>query len=168
MGLHLGPLHQIFQVQHGVFLFQGLLIWIVTLPVQAGQVPDSPDLGWMAAAGTAVWITGFLFEGIADLQLARFKADPTNEGRVLQTGVWRYTRHPNYFGDTTQWWAFYLVAAAGGGFWTIYSPILMTALLLRVSGVALLEKSLKEAKPKYKEYVETTSAFIPWFPRKRG
>jgi steroid 5-alpha reductase family enzyme len=84
----------------------------------------------------------------------------------LRTGVWRYTRHPNYFGDAVQWWAYYVIAAAGA-FWTLYSPLLMTTLLVRVSGVALLEKTLKDAKPGYEEYVQTTSAFIPWFPRKR-
>jgi len=86
---------------------------------------------------------------------------------VLNTGVWRYTRHPNYFGDATQWWGYYLIAAAGGGFWTLWSPILMTLMLLRVSGVALLEKTLTSTKPGYKEYVESTSAFVPWFPRQR-
>jgi steroid 5-alpha reductase family enzyme len=100
--------------------------------------------------------------------MARFKADPANKGKVMDRGLWRYSRHPNYFGEATMWWAYYLVAAAGGGFWTVFSPIIMTILLLRVSGVALLEKSLQETKPQYKEYVETTSAFIPWFPRKRA
>jgi steroid 5-alpha reductase family enzyme len=85
----------------------------------------------------------------------------------LNTGVWRYSRHPNYFGDATQWWAYYLIALAGGGWWTIFSPIIMTVLLMRVSGVALLEKTLKEEKPGYKEYIETTSEFIPWFPRQK-
>jgi len=100
--------------------------------------------------------------------MARFKADPANRGKVLNTGVWRYTRHPNYFGDAAQWWGYYLIAAAVGGWWTVFSPIIMTTLLLRVSGVSLLEKSLKDTKPGYKEYVATTSAFIPWFPRKGG
>ena len=99
--------------------------------------------------------------------MARFKANPANRGKVLDRGVWRYTRHPNYFGDATQWWAYYLVAAAAGGFFTIFSPIIMTTLLLRVSGVALLERTLTETKPQYREYIETTSAFVPWFPRKR-
>jgi steroid 5-alpha reductase family enzyme len=116
----------------------------------------------------AVWVIGFLFEALGDLQMARFRGNPANKGKVLNTGVWRYTRHPNYFGDATQWWAYYLIAAATpGGWWTIFSPLLMTALLLRVSGVALLEKTLQETKPQYREYIETTSPFIPWFPRQR-
>ena len=86
---------------------------------------------------------------------------------MLQTGVWRYTRHPNYFGDATQWWAYYLVALAAGAWWTVFSPILMTVLLLRVSGVALLEKTLTTTRPGYQEYVESTRAFVPWFPRRR-
>jgi steroid 5-alpha reductase family enzyme len=100
--------------------------------------------------------------------MARFKADPANRAKVLNGGLWRYTRHPNYFGDAAQWWGYYLIAAAAGGWWTVFSPLLMTTLLVRVSGVRLLEKSLKDAKPGYKEYVAATSAFIPWFPRKRG
>jgi steroid 5-alpha reductase family enzyme len=110
---------------------------------------------------------GFFFEAIGDWQLARFKADPANKGKVLATGVWRYTRHPNYFGDSAQWWGYYLIAAAAGAFWTVLSPLLMTFFLLRVSGVTMLESSLVDRKPQYREYIETTSAFIPWFPRKR-
>ena len=111
---------------------------------------------------------GFFFEAVGDWQMARFKANSANKGKVLNTGVWRYTRHPNYFGDAAQWWGYYLVAAAAsGGFWTIFSPFIMTTLLLRVSGVAMLERTLKETKPQYKEYIETTSAFVPWPPRKR-
>jgi steroid 5-alpha reductase family enzyme len=85
----------------------------------------------------------------------------------MSRGVWRYTRHPNYFGDSAQWWGYYLIAAAAGGFWTIWGPIIMTILLLRVSGASLLERTLKEARPGYKEYIETTSEFIPWFPKKQ-
>jgi steroid 5-alpha reductase family enzyme len=152
-----------------VFLLQGLLLWVISAPLLAAQISATPArLTILDFVAIAVWAIGFFFEAVGDWQMARFKANPANKGQVLRTGVWRYTRHPNYFGDATQWWAYYLVAAAGGGFWTIFSPIIMTTLLLRVSGVALLEKSLKETKPKYKEYVETTSAFIPWFPRKRG
>ncbi|UCF27031.1 MAG: DUF1295 domain-containing protein, partial [Chloroflexota bacterium] len=91
-----------------------------------------------------------------------------NKGKLLNTGLWRYTRHPNYFGDAAQWWGFYLIAAAAGGYWTIFSPILMTLLLRNVSGVAMLEKTLKDSKSGYNEYVESTNAFFPWFPRKQG
>lgn len=151
-----------------VFLLQGLLMWIISAPLLAAQISVTPDiLTVLDFVAIPVWAIGFFFEAVGDLQLARFKANPVNKGKVLNTGVWRYTRHPNYFGDATQWWAYYLIAAAAtGGFWTIFSPIIMTTLLLRVSGVALLEKTLVETKPQYQEYVETTRAFIPWFPRK--
>jgi steroid 5-alpha reductase family enzyme len=111
-----------------------------------------------------VWGIGFYFETAGDWQLARFKANPHNKGKVLNRGVWRYTRHPNYFGDAAQWWGFYLLALAAGGWWSIYAPALMTFLLLRVSGVPLLEKSLTN-RSGYREYVESTSAFFPWPPR---
>ncbi|MBN1886806.1 MAG: DUF1295 domain-containing protein [Thermoflexales bacterium] len=150
-----------------VFLLQGVILWIVATPLLAAQLSARPDhLTWLDYLAVAVWAVGFFFEAVGDWQLARFKASPANKGKVLNSGVWRYTRHPNYFGDATQWWAYYLIASASGGWWTIFSPILMTTLLMRVSGVTLLEKSLKEEKPGYKEYVETTSEFIPWFPRK--
>jgi len=149
-----------------VFLLQGALLWIIAVPLLAAQVAAQPDqLTWIDGLAVPLWLIGFFFEAVGDWQLARFKANPAHKGKVLQTGVWRYTRHPNYFGDATQWWAYYLVAVAAGGWWTIFSPIIMTALLLRVSGVTLLEKALKNEKPGYKEYMEATSEFIPWFPR---
>jgi steroid 5-alpha reductase family enzyme len=150
-----------------VFLIQGVLLWIIAAPLLAAQISAQPDhLIWLDAVAVFVWVFGFFFEAAGDWQLARFKADAANKGKVLRTGVWRYTRHPNYFGDATQWWAYYLIALAAGGWWTLFSPIIMTGLLLRVSGVTLLEKTLKETKPGYREYAETTSEFIPWFPRK--
>ena len=150
-----------------VFLLQGLLMWIISTPLLAAQLSPTPArLTVLDYVAIVVWVIGFFFEAVGDWQMARFRANPANKGQVMRTGVWRYTRHPNYFGDATQWWGYYLIAAAAGGFWTIFSPILMTTMLLRVSGVTLLEKSLKDTKPGYKEYVETTSAFIPWFPRK--
>jgi steroid 5-alpha reductase family enzyme len=152
-----------------VFLLQGALMWIISAPLLAAQISSTPArLTSLDFLAVLVWAIGFFFEALGDLQLDRFKANQTNKGQVMNSGVWRYTRHPNYFGDATQWWAYYLIAAcANGGFWTIFSPIIMTTLLLRVSGVALLEKSLTEARPAYKEYIETTSAFIPWLPRKK-
>jgi steroid 5-alpha reductase family enzyme len=151
-----------------VFGLQGTLAWIISLPLLAAiAAPGNVTL--LDCAGVALWAVGFGFESIADWQLARFRSVPANSGQVMDQGLWRYTRHPNYFGDATQWWAYYLVAAAAsGGFWTVFSSILMTLLLLRVSGVTLLEKTLTTTKPGYKEYVESTSAFIPWFPRKKS
>jgi steroid 5-alpha reductase family enzyme len=151
-----------------VFLLQGVLMWIVSAPLVAAQFAAEPArLTILDYVAIALWGVGFFFEAAGDWQMARFRADPANRGQVLSNGVWRYTRHPNYFGDATQWWAYYLVAAAAGGFWTVFSPIVMTLLLLRVSGVALLERTLTETKPRYREYVETTSAFVPWFPRRK-
>lgn len=150
-----------------VFLLQGFLMWTIAAPLLAVQT--APGLRSMPAAagiGTAIWAIGFCFEALGDYQLARFKADPRNAGGVLTTGVWRYTRHPNYFGDAAQWWGFYCLAVAAGGWWAFYSPLIMTLLLVRVSGVTLLEKSMK-GRPGYEDYVETTSAFFPWFPARR-
>jgi len=149
-----------------VFLLQGVLMWIISAPLLAAQT-SSNALTVFDFLAIPIWLIGFFFETAGDLQLARFKADPSNKGKLLDRGVWRYTRHPNYFGDAAQWWAYFLVAFAANGAWTIFSPILMTALLLRVSGVAMLERSLKDTKPGYKEYIENTNAFIPWFPRQR-
>lgn len=150
-----------------VFLLQGVLAWIISIPLLAAQYSDSPNhLTLIDGIAVAVWLYGFWFEALGDFQLARFRANPANKGKVLNTGVWRYSRHPNYFGDAAQWWGYYLIALAGGGFWTIYSPLLMTYLLLRISGVALLERSLSQTKPQYKDYIETTSAFVPWFPKR--
>jgi steroid 5-alpha reductase family enzyme len=148
-----------------VFLLQGALIWIVSLPIQAAQVEPTPGLGWLAIVGSLLWIIGMVFEGIGDLQLARFKADPSNKGRVMNTGLWRYTRHPNYFGNFMIWWGIWLVAAETGVWWTVVGPIVMSILLLRVSGVAMLERTITERRPAYAEYIRTTSAFFPRPPK---
>ncbi len=151
-----------------VFLLQGILLWLISVPLLAAQAGASPThLTALDGLASLLWAIGFFFEAVGDGQLARFRADPANRGKVFSGGVWRYSRHPNYFGEAAMWWGYYLLAAAAGGWWTIFSPILMTFLLLRVSGVALLERGLKEAKPQYREYVESTSAFVPWFPRRR-
>ncbi len=149
-----------------VFLIQGFLMWVISAPLLAAQIGPTPDkLIALDIAAIVLWAIGFFFEAVGDFQLARFKADPANRGKVFKSGLWRYTRHPNYFGETAQWWGYFLIAAAAGGFWTIFSPVIMTILLLRVSGVTLLEDALKERRPGYQEYIETTSAFIPWIPR---
>ena len=151
-----------------VFLLQGGLMWIISAPLLAAQLSLTPArLTVVDLLGVVIWVIGFFFEAVGDWQLAHFKAVPANKGKLLSSGVWRYTRHPNYFGDAAQWWGYYLIAVAAGGWLTLLSPIIMTLFLIRVSGVALLEKTLANTKPGYREYVETTSAFVPWFPRKR-
>lgn len=147
-----------------VFLFQAGLAWAVSLPIQAGQAPAAP-LGPLDAAGVVLWAVGLAFETVGDLQLTRFKRDPANAGRVLDRGLWRYTRHPNYFGDFCVWWGFFLIAASAGAWWTVVGALLMSVLLLRVSGVALLERTIVERRPGYADYVRRTSAFFPRSPR---
>ena len=152
-----------------VFGLQALLQWFISLPIQLAQlVPGTRPLGALDALGVALFATGLFFEAVGDAQLARFKADPANRGRVMDRGLWRYTRHPNYFGDCLVWWGLFAIAAATpAGPWTIASPLLMTFLLLRVSGVALLERSLVRTRPSYRDYIERTSAFFPRPPRRR-
>ncbi len=152
-----------------VFWLQGAILWFVALPLLAAITATEPDvLTWVDGLGLVVFAVGFGFEVVGDHQLARFKANPASRGQVLDRGLWRYTRHPNYFGDATMWWGLYGVAAATPGGWlTALSPVLMTFLLLRVSGVTLLEEGLKASKPGYQAYVSRTSAFVPWFPRDR-
>jgi steroid 5-alpha reductase family enzyme len=151
-----------------VFLLQGALMGLISAPIAAVQFGALPQrLTVLDVLGAAVWGVGLFFEAVGDYQLDRFKRDPANKGKVLDTGLWALTRHPNYFGDATVWWGFYILALGARGYWTVYGPVLMTILLLRVSGVALLEKNLQETKPQYRDYVERTSAFFPWFPRKK-
>jgi steroid 5-alpha reductase family enzyme len=146
-----------------VFLLQGVLAWIVSLPLLAATTGSIP-LNMIDIAAIALVIFGILFESIADAQLAAFKAVPGNRGQVMDRGLWRYTRHPNYFGECCVWWGFYLFAVAAGGWWSVLSPLLMTFLLLRVSGVSLLEKDIVERRPGYRDYMERTNAFIPGRP----
>ena len=148
-----------------VFGAQGLLIFLVSAPVQAAISLPGP-LGALDLVGAALWAVGLFFETFGDLQLARFKADPANKGRVMDQGLWRYTRHPNYFGDFCVWWGLYLLAATVAP-WTVFAPLVMSGLLLRVSGVALMEKTISERRPAYADYIRRTSAFLPWFPKER-
>jgi steroid 5-alpha reductase family enzyme len=165
-----------------VFMLQGAILWVVSIPLLAAMYSAAPLSPW-ALPGLLTWGIGVYFEAAGDWQLARFKANPANTGRIMDQGLWAYTRHPNYFGDALVWWGFYLIALGAhgwwnclglcswevmlrfeSGIWTIFSPILMTVLLLRVSGVTLLEKSMAQ-RPGYREYVERTSAFLP-LPRR--
>ena len=143
-----------------VFILQAFLAWVISLPLFAAMGAPAP-LGLLDYAGVAFWMVGMVFESIGDLQLSRFRSNPENKGKVLNTGLWRFTRHPNYFGNFMLWWGFYLIALSAGAWWTIIAPILMTFLLLKVSGVALLEKDISERRPKYAEYIRQTNAFFP-------
>ena len=121
---------------------------------------------WHDVVGIVLWVTGFLFEWIGDWQLTRFKADRSNAGQVMDRGLWGWTRHPNYFGDFSVWWGLYLIAlATGSAWWTIVGPILMSVLLIRVSGAALRERGMKKSRPGYEEYVRRTSGFFQRPPR---
>lgn len=149
------------------FLLQGVLMWLISAPLLGAQINHGTgNLGVADYFGIIFWIIGLTFEAGGDFQLARFRADPSNKGKVLRTGLWKFTRHPNYFGDTAVWWGYGLMCIAAGSYIPFIGTLLMTALIIKVSGVALLEKSLKETKPQYKEYIEKTSAFLPWFPKK--
>jgi steroid 5-alpha reductase family enzyme len=149
-----------------VFLLQGILMWLISAPLLGAQYLSEHALGILDYAGLAIWIIGFTFEAGGDMQLARFKANPANKCKVLDTGFWHYTRHPNYFGDAAVWAGFGLICISAGSYWPVLGSVLMTALIIKVSGVALLEKTLNNTKPGYQDYVRKTSAFIPWFPKK--
>jgi steroid 5-alpha reductase family enzyme len=169
------PRYAAWRTQHGatwwwrsllqVFLLQGLLAWFIGLPIWAAMAGGPAGLTWLDAVGVGLWAIGFFFESVGDWQLRRWIVDPANRGRTLQAGLWRWTRHPNYFGEAAQWWGLWLIAVAAGGWWTVLSPVLMTFLLVRVSGVGMLERTIVERRPDYAEYMRTTSAFLPWFPR---
>lgn len=146
------------------FLLQGVLAWLVSAPLLGAQYRGG-SLNFIDGLAIVAWLIGFTFEAGGDWQLARFKANPDNKGKLLDTGFWRYTRHPNYFGDACVWWSFGLFSLAAGSFFPVLGVGLMTFLLLRISGVALLERSLKETKPAYQAYINRTNAFIPGPPK---
>jgi steroid 5-alpha reductase family enzyme len=152
-----------------VFALQMVLAWIVSAPTLAALAGDHA-FGALDVAGIAAALAGFLFEAIGDAQMAAFKGDAANQGQVMDRGLWRYTRHPNYFGEALFWWGIWLVALGAGGAaatWTVLSPLLMTVLLLKVSGVAMLEKDIGERRPAYRDYIARTNAFVPGPPRKQ-
>jgi len=151
-----------------VFVLQGVLMWVISLPLQVSQFAREPArLTWLDFLGAGFWAIGFSFEAIGDLQLTLFRVNPANKGKVMDRGLWAYTRHPNYFGDALLWWGFFLIAlSTPGGWWTVISPVLMSTLLMKVSGVALLEKTLVKTRPEYRDYVRRTSAFFPMPPKR--
>ena len=151
-----------------IFSLQGVLMWIVAMPLQTVSRPLIPPYV-VALIGLLLWVTGFVFESVGDWQLARFRSDPSNDGRLMNHGLWRYTRHPNYFGDFLVWWGlFFLALSAGAPWWSVVGPVLLSVLLLRVSGVTLLEKSLRNRKEGYADYVARTNAFFLGGPGRRS
>jgi steroid 5-alpha reductase family enzyme len=151
-----------------VYLLQGVSLWFISWPVQVAQY-DPDSLTIVSYLGVAVFAVGLFFESVGDLQLARFKANPANKGAVLDYGLWRYTRHPNYFGDACVWWGLWLLAADSWlGFATVVCPLLMSYLLLRRTGKPLLEAHLSKTRPGYADYVRRTSGFVPLPPRNSG
>ncbi len=153
-----------------VFGLQTVLAWIVSAPLLVGMT-GARELGGIDALGLAIAAFGIVFEAIGDAQMARFKADPAHQDKVMDRGLWRYTRHPNYFGEACIWWGLWLVALSGvglSGAWSVISPLLMTVLLLKVSGVSLLEKDITERRPAYRDYIARTPAFWPGPPSQPG
>jgi len=147
-----------------VFALQAVLAWIISLPL-VGAVAVPGPLGLLDFVGAALCVVGLVFEAGGDWQLARFKGDPANAGKVMDRGLWRYTRHPNYFGDFCVWWGFYAIALAAGAWWSVPGPLLMSYLLLKVSGVRLLERDIGKRRPEYADYVRRTNAFFPGPPK---
>ena len=149
---------------------QTLFLWIISLALQIGQLATTPaTLTGLDALGSVVWATGFIFESVADWQLAQFKSDPANKGRIMDRGLWAYTRHPNYFGEFLVWWGVFLITlSTPNSWWTILSPVIITAVLLKMTGIPLTEKTLVEKRPGYSDYIKRTSAFVPWWPAKEG
>ncbi len=150
-----------------VFLLQGVLSWLISAPLLAAMyyMPNS-DLYYMDYIALIAWSIGFVFEAGGDYQLMKFKKKGSNKGKLLQSGLWKYTRHPNYFGDAMIWWGYGLFSIAVGNYLSILGPVLMTWLIIKISGVSMLEKTLKNTKPGYKEYIARTNAFFPWFHKK--
>ena len=150
-----------------VFVLQAVMAWVISLPL-LGAIVGRTALGWLDVVGAVLWVLGFIFEAGGDWQLVRFRANPANAGAVLDTGLWRWTRHPNYFGDFCVWWGFYAFALSAGAWWSLPGPVLMSILLMRVSGVTLLEKDIGERRPQYAHYIGRTNAFFPGRPRGRS
>lgn len=151
-----------------VFLLQGFLLLIISLPVTWSITNQGPPLNILDAFGFCIWLFGFLFEAIGDFQLLQFKSNPLNKGKIITSGLWRYTRHPNYFGEVTLWWGIFLVSlSVPGSLWTIIGPLTITYLILKVSGTPMLEKRFAD-HPEYADYIKNTSSFFPLFPKKQG
>ncbi|UCE54816.1 MAG: DUF1295 domain-containing protein [Desulfobacterales bacterium] len=153
-----------------VFLLQAIFMWVISIVLQVGQLAPTPDtIGWLDILGVFAWAIGFFFEAVGDWQLARFKADPANKGSVMDRGLWAYSRHPNYFGEFLIWWGLFLITlSTPNSWWTVISPLIITAVLLKMTGIPLTEYTIVKTRPGYKDYIKRTSAFVPWFPRKEN
>ena len=153
-----------------VFILQAVFLWVIALSLQFGLLAKTPaTLTWLDGVGMFVWIAGFIFESVADWQLARFKSDPANKGRVMDRGLWAFSRHPNYFGEFLVWWGIFLITlSTPDSWWTIISPVIITAVLFKMTGIPLTEKALVENRPGYSDYIKRTSAFFPWRPAKEN
>jgi steroid 5-alpha reductase family enzyme len=147
-----------------VFGLQAFLAWLVAMPLLGASLSTAP-IGRLDRLGTFLWAVGFVFEAVADGQLARFQRRPQAERGVMDQGLWRYSRHPNYFGEFLLWWGIGLIAVSGGAWWGLIGPVLLTFFLLKVSGVALTEKDIADRRPEYRDYMRRTSAFFPRPPR---
>jgi len=151
-----------------VFALQGLIALVVSLPIQSLAAVGDDSLGLISVFGSAAFLVGLAFEVIGDAQLSRFKADPRSGDRVMDEGLWRYTRHPNYFGDSVVWWGIWLIAVgSGAAWWTLIGPAVMTFMLVKVSGVAMTEADIADRRPGYADYIRRTSAFVPLPPKEQ-
>ena len=149
-----------------VFILQGFLLLVISIPVTYTIFRNGPPLGFYDGLGFCIWLFGFLFEAIGDFQLLQFKKDPANKGCIMKIGLWRYTRHPNYFGEVTLWWGiFFICLGVPGSFWTVIGPLTITYLILKVSGTPLLEKKYMD-NLEYAEYIKQTSSFFPLPPKR--
>ncbi len=150
-----------------VFLLQSIFLWAISISLQYGVASKSPEMiTWLDVCGLTLWVIGFIFEAVGDWQLAAFKSNPANKGNVMDRGLWAYTRHPNYFGECLMWWGIFLIAfSAPNSGWTVLSPLIITVVLLKMTGIPLTEKTMVTHRPGYKEYIQRTNAFIPWFPK---
>lgn len=151
-----------------VFLLQAIFLWVIALAVQAGQTRPAPaQLTVTDVIGALIWGVGFVFEAVGDAQLAKFKSKPENQGKVMDCGLWRYSRHPNYFGECLIWWGLFIIVMADSQlWWTVVSPMIVTVVLLKMTGIPLTEKLMVEKRPGYQHYIDHTPAFFPWIPKR--
>jgi steroid 5-alpha reductase family enzyme len=149
-----------------VFLLQAILMWFIAAPLVAVMLSGRGPMGMLDYLGVGIAATGLLYEALADVQLARFRLNPANKDKVMDRGLWRWSRHPNYFGEAVLWWGFFLIGfAASGAWWLVLSPLVVTLLLLQVSGVTLMEDKIEDRRPAYADYKRRVSAFVPWPPK---